>query len=113
LIGVGCIIGGIVGGGISLYKLSVPSVTSIWRQSLLALFGVFICLFGAVIQLPDGDGTANAAEGNGPDMTGDNSADNSAILNSDSNAADLSNSSNAEEASVNQTTDSGEAGNTQ
>jgi hypothetical protein len=66
LIGIGCIIAGIAGGGISLYKLSFPSVTSVWRQGLLAFFGAVLSLAGAVISdTGEAQGSNQSAVGGG------------------------------------------------
>ena len=46
LIGVGCIIGGIIGGGLKLQVLEMGKLESLWRQALLAGFGVVLTIFG-------------------------------------------------------------------
>lgn len=48
LIGVGCIIGAIIGGGVKLVQIELSQVTSLWRQSLLGLFGIVLVCSGLV-----------------------------------------------------------------
>ncbi len=63
LIGVGCIIGAIIGGGVKLVQIELSQVTSLWRQSLLGLFGVILVFSGLVAggHLSLGGGQAPAA----------------------------------------------------
>ncbi|WP_374943961.1 hypothetical protein [Sphingomonas sp.] len=65
LIGVGCIIGAIVGGGVKLVQVELAQVSSLWRQSMLGLFGVILVgsglLAGGHVRLPDA-GRAVAAQ---------------------------------------------------
>ena len=49
LIGVGCIIGGIIGGGLKLQVIEMGKLESLWRQALLAGFGVVLTIFGLVM----------------------------------------------------------------
>lgn len=49
LIGVGCMIAAIVGGGVKLQQLEVGAVTSLRRQALLGLFGFAVSAFGLAI----------------------------------------------------------------
>lgn len=46
LLGVGCIIGGIIGGGVKFVQIELSQVQSLWRQSLLAIFGVILVIIG-------------------------------------------------------------------
>jgi hypothetical protein len=48
LIGVGCIIGAIIGGGVKLVQIELSQVKSLWRQSLLGAFGVILILWGLI-----------------------------------------------------------------
>lgn len=42
LIGVACIIGAIIGGGVKLVQVELGQVSSLWRQSMLGVFGVIL-----------------------------------------------------------------------
>jgi len=48
LIGVGCIIGAIIGGGVKLVQIELSPVASLWRQLLLGLFGIILVVSGIV-----------------------------------------------------------------
>jgi hypothetical protein len=71
LIGVGCIIGAIIGGGLKLTTvMEMGALESLWRQILLGAFGVCLVLFGLVqggsISLPSpAEAPGAAPEGNG------------------------------------------------
>ena len=61
LIGIGCMIAGIVGGGIKLHQLEVGTVKSVWRQILLFLFGGVLAATGVA---KDSDKPQDAEKGN-------------------------------------------------
>jgi hypothetical protein len=48
LIGVGCIIGAIIGGGVKLVQIELSQVKSLWRQSMLGVFGVILIIWGLI-----------------------------------------------------------------
>jgi hypothetical protein len=48
LIGVGCIIGGIIGGGVKLVQVELSPVSSLWRQLLLGIFGIILVVSGLI-----------------------------------------------------------------
>lgn len=54
LLGVGCIIGAIVGGGIKLSQLEIAKFSSVRRQATLAAFGLIMMLIGAGIYSNEG-----------------------------------------------------------
>jgi hypothetical protein len=67
LIGVGCVIAAIVGGGVKLQQLEVGTVPSLWRQGLLGVFGFLVSGFGFAINqdyftVPRGSVNANAVQ---------------------------------------------------
>src|SRR5687768_6178456 len=71
LIGVGCIIAGIVGGGVKLHQLEVGSVKSVWRQGLLVAFGIILSAIGLGLNADssksgDGDGNRQASVNSEP-----------------------------------------------
>ena len=59
LIGIGCIIGGIIGGGVKLVQVELSPVTSLWRQLLLGCFGIILVISGVT----DGTPAAGPAPG--------------------------------------------------
>jgi hypothetical protein len=46
--GVGCIIGAIIGGGVKLVQIELAQVKSLWRQSMLGIFGAILIIWGLV-----------------------------------------------------------------
>lgn len=48
LIGIGCIIGAIIGGGVKLVQIELSPVTSLWRQMLLGCFGAILVIAGTM-----------------------------------------------------------------
>ena len=46
LIGVACVIGAIIGGGMKLQVLEMGKLDSLWRQFILAVFGIALILWG-------------------------------------------------------------------
>jgi hypothetical protein len=48
LIGVGCIVAGIVGGGLKIAGEEFGKIDSLWRQGLLGVFGVVVAGFGLI-----------------------------------------------------------------
>jgi hypothetical protein len=48
LIGIGCIIGAIIGGGVKLVQIELSPVTSLWRQMLLGCFGIVLVISGVI-----------------------------------------------------------------
>lgn len=54
LLGVACIIAAIVGGGFKLARTEFPTITSVRRQLLLALFGLILILGGWAMDRPSG-----------------------------------------------------------
>jgi hypothetical protein len=46
LIGVGCIIGAIIGGGLKIQVMEMGKLDSLWRQLLLAIFGSVLIYVG-------------------------------------------------------------------
>jgi hypothetical protein len=48
LIGVGCIIAGIIGGGLKIATTEFGKIDSLWRQGTLAVFGFIVAGFGLV-----------------------------------------------------------------
>jgi hypothetical protein len=56
LIGVGCIIGAIVGGGVKLVQVELAQVTSLRRQVMLGIFGIMLVAAGLIagghLQIP-------------------------------------------------------------
>jgi|tagenome__1003787_1003787.scaffolds.fasta_scaffold20989232_2 hypothetical protein len=62
VIGVVALFAAIVGGGIKIKEIEVGSVPSIWRQALLAIFGLVVGTIGLVLFFDsDESSTANAA----------------------------------------------------
>ena len=59
IIGVVALFAAIVGGGIKIKEIEVGTVPSLWRQGLLAVFGVIVALTGLVLM--DSDSSANTA----------------------------------------------------
>ena len=62
IIGVVALFAAIVGGGIKIKEIEVGTVPSLWRQGLLAVFGVIVALTGLVLM--DSDSSANTATQN-------------------------------------------------
>ena len=67
LIGVGCMIAAIAGGGVKLQQLELGAVPSLWRQGLLGVFGLMISAFGFAVdqdyfKLPPVKGATPAGE---------------------------------------------------
>jgi hypothetical protein len=63
LIGIGCIIGAIIGGGVKLVQIELSPVTSLWRQMLLGCFGIILVISGVMAGKPSpasGPGQAGA-----------------------------------------------------
>jgi hypothetical protein len=46
IVGIACVIGAIVGGGVKVINIEMRSFESLWRQLLLAVFGAGLILFG-------------------------------------------------------------------
>lgn len=73
LLGVGCVVAAMVGGGVKAGYLDIPRFASIGRQWMLGMFGLALMLVGFAAerlpQTPDEPG-ANAAM-NEPPLTGD------------------------------------------
>src|SRR4051795_7100859 len=62
VIGVVALFAAIVGGGIKIKEIEVGSVPSIWRQALLAIFGLVVGTIGLVLFFDhDESATQNAA----------------------------------------------------
>ncbi|HEX8308481.1 MAG TPA: hypothetical protein VF645_08690 [Allosphingosinicella sp.] len=53
LVGLGCVIGAIVGGGVKLSHLEIAKFSSVWRQTILAGFGLFMMLIGGAIHFEE------------------------------------------------------------
>ena len=66
LIGVACVIGAIIGGGIKMQVIEMRSFESLWRQFILALFGVGLIMFGLNMRKETADNAIFAAH---PDDT--------------------------------------------
>ena len=49
LLGAACVIAAIVGGGVKVRDMEIPTVQSLWRQLMLGGFGLLLCLAGAVV----------------------------------------------------------------
>ena len=115
VIGVVALFAAIVGGGIKIREIEVGTVQSIWRQALLAIFGLVVGTIGLVLFFDDSDessmaskaGTENVASANQSDGTDsenvtdangadESTADTNAAEARDSNQADAPVDSNAE-----------------
>lgn len=48
MVGVGCIIAAIIGGGVKLVQVELGPVASLWRQMLLGIFGVILVISGLI-----------------------------------------------------------------
>jgi hypothetical protein len=90
VIGVVALFAAIVGGGIKIREIEVGSVPSIWRQALLAVFGLVVGTIGLVLFFDSDEsstanaaGTENVASANQPDATDSENV-------ADANAADES-----------------------
>ena len=73
LIGVGCIIGAIAGGGVKLVQIELSPVSSLRRQLILGCFGLVLVLFGLNI-----GGEPSASNPNQKAQTNTNDNDNEA-----------------------------------
>lgn len=60
VIGLGCVIAAIVGGGVKLHNLEVGSIKSLGRQALLGLFGLIVSLIGLGMEM-DGSATGGTS----------------------------------------------------
>lgn len=60
VIGLGCVIAAIVGGGVKLHNLEVGSIKSLGRQALLGLFGILVSLVGLGMEM-DGYATGDTS----------------------------------------------------
>jgi hypothetical protein len=108
VIGVVALFAAIVGGGIKIREIEVGSVPSVWRQALLAIFGLVVGTIGLVLFFDsDESSTANAAgaenvaSANQPDaMDSENVADANAANGptADTNAAEAEESNQADAA---------------
>ena len=105
VIGVVALFAAIVGGGIKIREIEVGSVPSIWRQALLAIFGLVVGTIGLVLFFDSDEsstanaaGTENAATANQPDAADSENVadDNAAGAGGDTNAvADDTNQADA------------------
>src|SRR4051794_4018780 len=113
VIGVVALFAAIVGGGIKIKEIEVGSVPSIWRQALLAIFGLVIGTIGLVLFFDSDEsstankaGTESVASANEPDAgdsgnvadanAAESTADTNAAEGRDSNQADAPADTNAE-----------------
>jgi hypothetical protein len=114
VIGVVALFAAIVGGGIKIREIEVGTVQSIWRQALLAIFGLVVGTIGLVLFFDSDDsstanktGTEDVASANQSDATDsenvadangadESTADTNAAEAGDSNQADAPADSNAE-----------------
>jgi hypothetical protein len=55
VVGLGCVVAAIVGGGIKLQQLEIREFTSLWRQGLLGTFGAVLLLIVAWNNVVGGD----------------------------------------------------------
>ena len=97
VIGVVALFAAIVGGGIKIKEIEVGSVPSIWRQALLAIFGLVVGTIGLVLFFDSDDSsttnaaqTENIASANQPEATDSENV-------GDANAADESTADNTAE----------------
>src|SRR3954452_23126907 len=74
VIGVVALFAAIVGGGIKIREIEVGSLPSIWRQALLAIFGLVVGTIGLVLffdsdesSTANAEATENVASANDPD----------------------------------------------
>jgi hypothetical protein len=61
VIGVVAMFAAIVGGGIKIREIEVGSVPSIWRQGLLAIFGLVVGTIGLALIFDPDESSTNAA----------------------------------------------------
>jgi hypothetical protein len=78
LIGIGCMIAAIVGGGIKLHQLEVGTVKSVKRQIVLFLFGLVVALLGAGVNAGPQSGGKGEEKGNQQEPVGPGPVDNGA-----------------------------------
>ncbi|MEO6093965.1 MAG: YARHG domain-containing protein [Novosphingobium sp.] len=62
LIGLGCIIGAIIGGGVKLVQVELSPVTSLWRQLLLGVFGIGLVIWGINTHQPPPSAVADPSK---------------------------------------------------
>jgi zona occludens toxin (predicted ATPase) len=109
VIGVVALFAAIVGGGIKIKEIEVGSVPSLWRQALLAIFGLVVGAIGLALYFDsdesstaNGAPTENVANSNEAEATVDenavdaNAADPSGAEAGDSNQAEAPAAANAE-----------------
>lgn len=71
VIGLGCVIAAIVGGGVKLHNLEVGSIKSLGRQALLGLFGLIVSLIGLGMEMDGTAGGGAAFSGTGNESASD------------------------------------------